>query len=112
MFYDNFKAACSQKGTTLTTVLRAIGRSTGATGRWSSGSFPSLDIVIEIADHLGISLDELVFGVSKERMSLSDSDKEWLDIIARIPKERHQMCKDFLKTHMTIPDKYSDKKHA
>lgn len=102
MFYDNFRQACSQKGTTLTTVLRALGRSTGSTGRWSGGSYPTLDVVMEIAEYLGISLDELVYGNSSERMSLSDSDREWLDIISGIPKDKQQMCKDFLRTHVAV----------
>ena len=31
MFYDNFKAACERKGTTITAVLADIGRASGNT---------------------------------------------------------------------------------
>ena len=112
MFYDNFKDACEKRGTTITTVLRQLNRSTGATGRWSSGSYPTLDIVMEIAEYLDLSIDELVYG-SKEDVSDDRKDEqEWLYIISRIPEERKKMCKDFLKTHMTTPEKYADKKKA
>ena len=110
MFYDNFKAACESRGTTLTAVLRDLHRSTGSTGRWSAGSYPSLDIVMEIADYLGMTLDDLVYGSNKAVSS--NDDTEWLYIISRIPEDRQQMCKDFLKTHMTIPEKYADRKKA
>ena len=36
MFYDNFKAACERKGTTITAVLADIGRASGNTGGWNS----------------------------------------------------------------------------
>ena len=47
MFYDNFKAACERKGTTITAVLADIGRASGNTGGWKMGKFPRLDIVME-----------------------------------------------------------------
>ena len=44
--------------------------------------------------------------------SLPASDMEWLEIIHRIPKDKQQMCKDFLKTHMAVPEKYHQGKRA
>lgn len=104
MFYDNFKAACKKKGTNLTTVLNDLGYSTGSTGSWKSGAFPRLDIVIDMAKYLGISLDELVYGISNASLKTQKNeflfDSEWVDIISHIPPERQQLCKDFLRTHM------------
>ena len=95
MFYDNFKAACERKGTTITAVLADIGRASGNTGGWKMGKFPRLDIVMEIAEHLQISIDELVYG------------------LGQIPEDRQQLCKDFLRTHMvSTPKKYADNKRA
>ena len=65
MFYDNFKAACERKGTTITAVLADIGRASGNTGGWKMGKFPRLDIVMEIAEYLQISIDELVYGLGQ-----------------------------------------------
>ncbi len=70
MFYDNFKAACARKGTTITAVLAEIGRASGDAGGWKMGKYPRLDIVTEIADYLNISLDELVYGLRELRASL------------------------------------------
>ena len=58
MFYDNFKAACERKGTTITAVLADIGRASGNTGGWKMGKFPRLDIVMEIAEYLQISIED------------------------------------------------------
>ncbi|MDO4649756.1 MAG: hypothetical protein Q4B26_14020 [Eubacteriales bacterium] len=117
MFYDNFRAACERKGTTLTAVLREIGRASGNTGTWKDGRFPKLDAAMEIAEYLQISIDELVYGLGHSSTDKAHSgefsiDSEWVDIISHIPEDKQQMCKDFLRTHMVIPDKYSDKKEA
>lgn len=119
-FYENVRAACSRKGTTLTEVLKALGRSTGSTGSWKAGILPKMEIAIEIADHLGISLDELVYGEDhlkkwfpqNKDITLSHEQEEWLDILSGIPESKKQMCKDFLKTHMVTPAKFSDDKMA
>ncbi len=115
MFYDNFLSACRKNGTNISTVLKAIGRSTGSVGNWQKGKIPQLDIVMEMANYLGVSLDELVYGSESKAVILTDSDKEWLDLIARIPEDKKAMCKAFLETHVAVqetPAKYSDKKRA
>ncbi len=117
MFYDNFKAACERRGTNISKVLSEIGRASGNTGTWKVGKFPRLDIVIEMAEHLHMSLDELVYGYGKapyasQNNELKSIDTEWSDIISHIPDDRQDMCKDFLRTHMVLPDKYTDSKKA
>lgn len=102
--YDNFRRACAVRGTTISQVLDAIGKASGSTGTWKSGKFPRLDTVMLIAEHLGISLDELCYGFDKMSAKiLSENDKEWLALLYRIPKDRRQMCKDFLLTHAALP---------
>lgn len=112
MFYDIFKAVCKEKGTTVTTVLKDIGRSTGCTGKWNKGSYPSLDIVMDMATHLGVSLDKLVYNREPLPENISASDQEWLNIISQIPEEKQEMCKDFLRTHAAVPEKYANEKKA
>ncbi len=113
MFYDNLKKICKEKGTSPTTVLKELDLSTGSTGRWKAGSAPNIVIVQKIAEHLGVSIDYLVTGVEDSKGSnYPDIDSEWIDIISRIPEEHQEMCKDFLRTHMVIPEKYADRKRG
>ncbi len=111
-FYENFRIACSDRGTTITEALRAIGRATSNTGTWKLGKYPNLEVVLELAEHLHMSLDELVKGseASPEYIALPKEDKEWLAIIHRIPADRQQLCKDFLRTHMVQQETYTVKK--
>lgn len=104
--YKRFKNACASRGTTITQVLNAIGKSNSSTGSWKNGKFPRLDTVMEIAEYLHISLDELCYGIDGiSARILSSNDREWLEIIERIPMDKQKMCKDFLRTHMTTPEK-------
>lgn len=112
MFYDTFKDVCNEKGTTVTALLKELGKSTGCTGNWRKGSFPSLDIVMDMAAHLGVSLDKLVYNREPLPESISASDQEWLAIISQIPEEKQEMCKDFLRTHAAVPEKYVNEKKA
>ena len=118
MLYDNLRIACERKGTTLTTVLKELGRSTGSVGYWKKGKSPNLDIAIEIAQHLGISLDDLVYGSASSAthniasVMPSPVDEEWVEIITHIPEDKQKMCKDFLRTHMVIPERNVNSKMA
>lgn len=99
-FYNAFRSACAAKGTSLTTVLAKNGRSTGVTGNWKAGQSPRLDLVIEIADSLGITIDELIYGIQRDANYLDDDQRELLQIYSAIPQSKHQLCKDFLRTHV------------
>lgn len=108
MYYETFKKVCERKGTTVTTVLKKIGRSSGLTGRWKEGSSPTLEIAEEMARCLGVTIDELATGHAPVNAVLSDNEKEWLDIIHQIPDSKQEICKDFLRTHMVKPEMYED----
>lgn len=117
MFYDNFKDACARKGTNISKVLTEIGRATSNTGGWKAGKFPRMDIIVEMAEYLQISTDELIYGHGRAPYALrmarkNEIESEWVEIITQIPQEKHEMCKDFLRTHMATPEKYADDKRA
>lgn len=113
MFYDNIYKICNDKGTTPTTVLKELGYSTGNVTQWKKGSVPNVELCVAIARHLGVTLDYLVtLSGPTSNIELSESECEWLEIIAHIPEEKQEMCKDFLRTHMAVPEKYADRKKA
>lgn len=115
-FYENFKAACARRGTNLSTVLDKLGRASGNSGNWKNGKFPRIDILMEMAEYLHASTDELIYGWGNgpgiDELKKNQLDPEWIDIINHIPDERQQICKDFLRTHMVLPEKYADGKNA
>ena len=111
MLYDRFREACEKRGTTITQVLRDIGRAEGNTGSWKAGKSPKLDIVMEMAEHLNMTLDDFVYGdnppiakPSTQNSELSDMEQELLEVFSHIPADRQQLCLDFLRTHMVQPE--------
>lgn len=73
MFYDNIKKICEEKGTAPTTILKELGYSTGNVTQWKKGSCPNIDIALDIARKLDISLDYLVtLEEAKHRKSVAE----------------------------------------
>jgi len=113
MFYDNIYKICNDKGTTPTTVLKELGFSSGNVSKWKNGSVPNIEMCLAIARKLNVSLDYLItLEGPVSDSALSDSEREWLHIIAHIPENKQEMCKDFLRTHMVVPEKYADQKRG
>lgn len=106
MFYDNLKAACNRKGITVTDLLKMTGYSTSLTGRFKAGGMPNLRIAIDLANYLGITLDEMCFGFEHFQKHapnpLTSEQRDWLDLLDRIPSDRRQLCLDFLATHAAV----------
>jgi len=59
-FYDNLNKACKDKGTSVSAVLIELGLGKSNGTYWKNGSFPSSDIVIQLAERLGVSSDYLL----------------------------------------------------
>lgn len=109
MFYENVNRVCREKGTTPTTVLKSLGFSSGNVSKWKNGSIPNIDLAYAIAKALGVSLDYLVDPDAARNSASFDGYSDWIEIISHIPADRQEMCKDFLRTHMVLPEKYAQK---
>ncbi len=108
--YERILEACRNRGKPLTRVLQELGRSTGLTGSWKQGVSPRLDIIMEIAEHLNMTLDDLIYHEASHARILTDNEVEWLTIVKQIPWDRQELCKDFLRTHMVIPEQTDDER--
>ena len=61
-FYDVLKETCSKKKTSPCAVVEALGMSKSNVSRWKRGASPRLDVVIKIAEYLGVSPKSLIRG--------------------------------------------------
>lgn len=114
MFYDNIYKICNDKGTTPTTVLKELGFSSGNVSKWKNGSVPNIEMCLAIARKLNVSLDYLITldGPASDS-ALSDSDREWLIIIAQYSGGKAENVQRFPPgTHMVVPEKYADRKRG
>lgn len=60
MFYETLKEVCKQKKTSPSAVVIALGMSKSNITKWKQGVSPRLDVVIRIANHLGVDVACLV----------------------------------------------------
>ena len=62
MFYDRFVGLCYMNDRKPTNVLKELGLSASALGRWKSGSVPRSDALQKVADYFGVTTDYLLSG--------------------------------------------------
>ena len=59
MLFQNLLSLCKDRGTNFAEVERATGLSRGTMCRWDKNT-PSVDKVKIVADHFGVTVDELL----------------------------------------------------
>lgn len=67
-FYENLQKACKAKGTTVTAMLKELKMATGNGTYWKRGTSPSIEMVTQISEFLGVSTEYLLTG--EERTGL------------------------------------------
>lgn len=94
-FMEKLKDIAIQRGTTLTGLERECGFSNNSIKRWGKSS-PSVDKVIQLAQHLNISLDELLLD-KKNTSNLSAESANLLDLYHLLPLEERQKFMHYLE---------------
>lgn len=105
-YFQNMDAACKCRGTTLTAVLREIGRSKSNVSSWKNGSMPAIDVCADMAAHLGISINEFVTGVPFDESTrtqpqtretpLTRDEQEWMNLYHQVPENQRYAIKTFI----------------
>lgn len=61
MVYENVKRLCEERGTNIFNLEKACEISNGTIGKWAKrNSSPRVETIRRIANHLGVSVDELL----------------------------------------------------
>ena len=55
MFYEKLKEVCEKKNTNPSAVCLAIGISKSNVTEWKKGRTPKVEILVSVANHLGVS---------------------------------------------------------
>ena len=83
-FYERLNQLCKNNDTTVSSMLKELGLSTGSTGNWKKGQLPKGDILVMIADYLNTSIDYIVNGEYK--YDLSDDELQVLEVYKSVPE--------------------------
>lgn len=106
MFYERLKELCKQKGTTVTTVVKELGMSTGNISKWKNGNKPKADSVSALAEYLGVSTDYLL-GIEEVKQksldildsqvfTLTDKEKDFIRRLRKLDDEGRTMVESTL----------------
>jgi transcriptional regulator with XRE-family HTH domain len=60
MFYERLKELCKKRGTSVTAMSKKLGLSSGNVTNWKNGRNPKTEIIIKIANYLGVSVEYLM----------------------------------------------------
>ncbi len=94
MFYDRLKIACKNAHTTVTATLKAIGVGTANGTYWKNGSAPSSDIVVKLAEFLGVSTDYLLLGKKETKMEITPDAVELISAYNSVDMVGKAMIKE------------------
>lgn len=87
MFYDRFSKVCKEKGTTPTSVVKAVGLSTGGMAHWKKGATPKIDTLRKLADYLKVDVNDLLDDDQKEK-PVEDDGPNTLEEAREILRQR------------------------
>lgn len=94
MFYERLQLLCKEHNTSISSMLKELGLSTGSTGNWKKGFLPKGDILIKIADYLDTSVDYILFGEYKS--NLTSDEKYLLELYKSAPdRAKYKILCDF-----------------
>ena len=60
MFFDRLQMRCAEVGIKVTPLVRELGISSGAVGRWKSGTLPNGETLLKLASRLDCTVDYLL----------------------------------------------------
>lgn len=69
MFYDILKKECEKQGIKMTPLIVECGGAKGSVSNWKKGASPNSDIVLKLAQRLGVSTDYLLGNVPPQAIS-------------------------------------------
>ena len=102
MFYDAYKRVCEEVGLAETKVLSYIGISKGARAGWMKGTEPNNRTKKQIADYLGITVEELSSGIIKkpeaEHFELSTDEIEMISMYRQLSLNQKAAFGSLLKS--------------
>jgi transcriptional regulator with XRE-family HTH domain len=79
MFYDNLKSICKEKHTSPSAVALAVGISKSNATKWKAGQTPKMDNLVAMAEHLQVSIWDLI---DKEKpATISDDGLNEINLI-------------------------------
>lgn len=86
-FWMNFDRICRERGTTPTTVVKALGLSTSKLSLWKGGSLPKQDVLVALAKYLDCQVMDFFAEDESVHEPTDDDESDILRIYRMMPRE-------------------------
>ena len=94
MFYERLQQLCRERNTSVSTMLKDLGLSTGSTGNWKKGQLPKGDVLQKIAAYLETSIDYIVSG--EYYTGLTEEEQYLITLYRSVPpRAQYKVVCDF-----------------
>lgn len=110
MFWSTFESLCANEGRKPNPVANELGIPSGSLTKWKNGSLPSVENLIKIASHFGVTIDYLITGQIQSE-NLSDDELEWLRLFRLLSDEEKDYFKTIITLYIESHKKYSSEEH-
>lgn len=90
MFFQNIKSLCEKNSVKITNLEKELGFGAGTIARWGKSADPSLTKVMDVANYLGVTLEELVNGCD-------NTDDGFIDALVKLTNQGRIL---WLETHV------------
>lgn len=94
MFWDNFVALCTQRGTSPNAVAAELKKSSGSVTAWKNGAVPRETTLKKIADYFDISIDQLLY--DQKEKSPTPEGAEQIPGYEDLSEENKVKARDFI----------------
>jgi|GEM_PF-779469 len=107
MFYERKQQLCRERNTSVSSMLKELGLSTGSTGNWKRGQLPKGDVLQKIAVYLDTSIDFIVSG--EYRTGLTEEEQYLVSLYRSVPdRAKYKVVCDFERIAAEERSKGSD----
>lgn len=107
MFYENLLELCKSRNTNVTNLLLNLKLSTSKGTAWKSGSVPTGDILLKIANYFNVTTDYLLTGKEAEQptpTTITKEDQEILTMYNALSERKKGEIYGTLKTLSSLHD--------
>lgn len=91
LFWDNFKAICTDRGTSPTALLEKMGVARNKVSAWGGGSLPKSEMLVRLAKELNCTVMDFFSDDPLASHPQSEDESDILRVFRRLPRRaRHE----------------------
>lgn len=100
--YERLNLLCTQRGTTITNVIKELGLSTSLPTNWKKGIMPNAETIIKLSDYFNVSVDYLYGRTDVPQVFKKQSIKSYKNFIDACNRKKVSPEKVFQELNLPL----------